>query len=364
MTLLSAEARTHLPDAVSVVKDVCEHFLEHDARIAVDGDTHTVTFDFGIGTLQTQGEALTLRAEAKDINELYFLRMVLAGHVKEFAGEPEPEIVWSGAGSDLVTPPNFSLARVVAVREVTPHMRRVTLSGGDLARYATDDNIHVGLVVPPEGHDPVWPTVGKDGLIKWHDGPGRPAMRRYTIRRYDPAAGTLDIDFVVHADSGPGSRFGLGAKPGDIVGLLGPGGGGIRLEAEWYLLVGDETALPAIARFLEALPPEARGMALIEVADAAEEQPMDIKAGIDIRWLHRNGAEAGTTTLLADAVRETVFPQEDVGVFAWIACELDGFKAIRAHLRKERGLKKSQHFAVSYWRKGKTDDDKFDREDG
>ena len=68
MTLLFAEAHTRLPDALSVIKDVCEHFLEHDARIAVDGDTHTVTFDFGVGTLQVQSDALTLRAQAKDIN--------------------------------------------------------------------------------------------------------------------------------------------------------------------------------------------------------------------------------------------------------------------------------------------------------
>lgn len=363
MTLLIAEARTHLPNAASVVRDVCEHFLEHDARIASDGDTHTVTFDFGIGTLQAQSDGLTLRAQAKDINELYFLRMVLAGHVKEFAGEPEPEIVWSGAGSDLITPPNFCLARVTAVLDLTPHMRRVTFSGGDLARYATDDNIHVGLVIPPEGHAPVWPTVGKDGLIQWHDGPGRPAMRRYTIRQYDATTGTVDIDFVVHEEAGPGSAFALRAKPGDIVGLLGPGGGGIRFEADWYLLVGDETALPAIARILETLPAQARGVALIEVADAAEEQSIDTRTGIDIRWLHRNGEEAGASRLLADAVRETVFPEAGVSLFAWVACELDGFKAIRAHLRKERGLKKGEHFVVSYWRKGKTDDDKFDRDD-
>lgn len=364
MTLLIAEARTKLPDAVSVVRDVCEHFLEHDARIAVEGDTHTVTFDFGVGTLQVQSDALTLRAAAKDINELYFLRLVLAGHIKEFAGLAEPEIIWSGAGSDLVTPPNFRLARVIAVRDVTPHMRRVTFSGGDLARYAGDDNIHVGLVIPPEGHDPVWPTVGKDGLIQWHAGPGRPTMRRYTIRRYDATAGTLDIDFVVHEDAGPGSAFALRAKPGDMVGLLGPGGGGMPPRADWYLLVGDETALPAIARIIETLPPQARGIALIEVSDDAEEQRIEAKAGIDIRWLHRNGAETGATALLADAVRETAFPDDGASVFAWIACELDGFKAIRAHLRKERGLKKTEHFAVAYWRKGKTDDDKFDRDDG
>lgn len=363
MTLLFAEARTHLPDAASVVRDVCEHFLEHDARIDVEGDTHTVTFDFGVGMLQVRSDALTLRAEAKDITELYFLRMVLAGHVKEFAGDPEPEIVWSGAGSDLVAPPNFRLARVSAVRDVTPHMRRITFSGSDLARYATDDNIHVGLVIPPEGEEPVWPTVGRDGLIQWQDGSGRPAMRRYTIRRQDAAAGTLDIDFVVHEDAGPGSAFALRAKPGDIVGLLGPGGGGIRFEADWYLLAGDETALPAIGRILEALPPQARGIALIEVADAAEEQQIDTRAGIEIRWLHRNGAAAGTTALLADAIRETPLPEQGTSVFAWVACELDGFKAIRAHLRKERGLKKGQHLVVAYWRRGKTDDDKFDRDD-
>lgn len=83
------------------------------------------------------------------------------------------------------------------------------------------------------------------------------------------------------------------------------------------------------------------GIAFIEVAGAAEEQPIAIQAGIAIRWLHRNGAAAGMTTLLADAVRETAFPEDHTPIFARVACELEGFKAIRSHLHKGQGLKKS-----------------------
>src|SRR5690606_8894208 len=128
----------------------------------------------------------------------------------------------------------------------------------------------------------------------WPSDDKRPKVRTYTIRRIDAAAGTFDADFVLHGDHSVGSRWAINAKPGDIVGVRGPTGRPVP-EADWYLLVGDETALPAIARTLETLPAAARGVALIEVADEGERQAIEHQTGIEVRWLHRNGAEPGTT---------------------------------------------------------------------
>jgi NADPH-dependent ferric siderophore reductase len=236
-------------------------------------------------------------------------------------------------------------------------MRRITLAGDNLARFDTLQALHLRVIIQhPDAVAPQWPSVGSNGLVRWPDGTHRPQLRKYTVRSLDRAAGTMDIDFVIHADAGPGSAWAARARVGEQVGVVGPGGGGLK-PADWYLFAGDETALPAIGRMLEALPDTARGVALIEVADAAEEQALRLPAGVSVRWLHRDGRAAGTTTLLYDAVRETAFPQDGSTVYAWAACEFEAFRAIRTFLRKEKGLGKAEQLVVSYWRRGKSEDE-------
>jgi NADPH-dependent ferric siderophore reductase len=133
--------------------------------------------------------------------------------------------------------------------------------------------------------------------------------------------------------------------------MTGPGGGGAA-GADWYLLAGDETALPAIGRMLEGLPASAHAVVRIEIADAGEEQPLVSPASLDIAWLHRGAAEAGTTTLLEDAVRAAAFPSDGRRVFAWAGCEHKAFRAIRKFLRAECGLSRDQHLVAAYWRRG------------
>ena len=144
---------------------------------------------------------------------------------------------------------------VERVTDVTPHMRRVTLSGSDLGRYATNGS-HLMLFVPSEGiAKPEWPVPGEDCLPVWSADDRRPQVRTCTVRRLDPEAGTIDVDFVLHGDLG--SRWALNARPGDVIGVRGPTGRH-RPEVDWCLLVGDETALPVIARTLESLQPPRR----------------------------------------------------------------------------------------------------------
>ena len=133
-----------------------------------------------------------------------------------------------------------------------------------------------------------------------------------------------------------------------VSGIMGPGGGGIPTEG-WLLLAGDETALPAIARGLEALPPDARGLVLAEVEDAAEELHLARPDGVAVRWVHRHGAARGTG--LEAAVRAVEWRAER-DVSAWAACEQRTATAIREHWRTERGLSAQRCRAVGYWREG------------
>lgn len=357
MTTLSAEAGFDLKDAQAVIDNVFEHLRSHDGFI-VEKESNSATFNWrlGKGIATHDGDVVTLKVEAPTIMGIGTTKGVLADHLVAHSPELAGRIVWSGDGSDLTYPAQFCFVTVIETTHLTPHMQRIRFTGTDLGRYAGFDNIHMGLFLPREDDpDPQWPSVEPSGAVQLPSDDVLP-LRKYTIRRIDVAGGTFDVDFVLHEDVGPGSDFAFRAKSGDVIGMAGNGGKSVPLDRDWYLLAGDETALPAIGRFLETLPETARGVALVEVADAAEEQSIDNKTGIEIRWLHRNGAAPGTTNLLPDTVRAVEFPSSGSSVFAWSACEFTAFKAIRAYIRRERKLKKNESLIVSYWRQGNRND--------
>lgn len=357
MKRFQAQARIVLPEPDRVIALLCEHMVEHGAEVEDHDDARILSFRGARAHFSRDGEATLVDADAASLEELYFLRMTVASHILEFSGDTPPDIEWTGDGVELSRPPNFQILQVMAVRDITPHMRRITFAGADVARFAPLGALHLNILVQhPDLMKPQWPGLGSNGLISWQDPERRPWFRKYTVRSLDLAAGTLDIDFVMHADAGPGSRFAETAKPGDEVGVAGPGGGGL-VATDWYLFAGDETALPAIGRMLENLPENARGRAVIEVANESEIQPLHCKAAIDVEWLRRGDAPAGTTQLLSETVRRTSFPNDGSRVYVWAGCEFDAFRAIRSHLRNERGLKKQEHLVVSYWRRGECEDE-------
>src|ERR1700734_3620439 len=220
--------------------------------------------------------------------------------------------------------------RLLQVREVgrpTPKMVRVVVGGEALAGFvsaAHDD--HVKLFFPQPGHDkPVLPTPTPNGPV-YPEGAVRPAARDYTPRRHDTAANTLTIDFVLHGE-GPAATWAAQARPGQFLGVGGPRGSFVVPDDfDWYLLVGDEAALPAIGRRLEELPAGTRVVAVIEVADAAEEQRLDTHARAEIHWLHRQGAVAGHHALLQKALAELELPAGEA--YAWVAAEASAAKAL------------------------------------
>jgi NADPH-dependent ferric siderophore reductase len=244
--------------------------------------------------------------------------------------------------------------RLLQVREVsrlTPKMVRVVLGGEALAGFvsaAHDD--HVKLFFPQPGHDkPVLPTPTPNGPV-YPEGAARPAARDYTPRRYDPAANTLTIDFVLHGE-GPAATWAAQARPGQFLGVGGPRGSFIVPDDfDWYLLAGDETAVPAIGRRLQELPAGTRVIAVVEVADAGEEQKLDTRANLEMHWLHRTGAEAGNHLLLQRALTEFVLPPGEG--YAWVAAEASAAKALRRYLVDQRGLPKDRVKAAAYWKQG------------
>ncbi|SDG75866.1 siderophore-interacting protein [Pelagibacterium luteolum] len=249
----------------------------------------------------------------------------------------------------------FRIGTVVSSERITPKMARITLSSEDFASFvslAYDD--HCKLFFPETGQRSFpTPERGPDGLI-FPDGM-RPQSRDYTPRAYDTDAKLLTLDFVLHGD-GPASSWAEAAKPGDTIGVGGPRGSFVlEGEFDWYLLVGDETALPAIGRRLEELPRDAKALAVIEVSDESEIQAIDAPDGARVQWLSRGGAQPGDAARLLAAVKALSLPEGDGYVF--VAGENRMSKAVREYFVDERGHDPDWIKAAGYWQAGAEDFD-------
>jgi NADPH-dependent ferric siderophore reductase len=243
----------------------------------------------------------------------------------------------------------FRMTQVKRVEQLTPRMLRITLTGDDLADFEThspDD--HLKIMIPAPGQEkPDLPVPGEKG-ITFAEGAIPPQRRDFTPRRFDREALELDLEFVLHGH-GPAATWAANAGPGSYLGLAGPRGSHVvDLDFDWYLLAGDETAIPFIARQLEELPAGSRAIALIEVADEQEIQDLNSPADVDLRWVSRNGAEAGSTKVLENALRDVTFL--DGEFFTWIAGEANTLRDIRRYLLNERGVLREHAHFNGHWK--------------
>ncbi len=245
----------------------------------------------------------------------------------------------------------FRRLEVLGTERLTPGMVRVTLGGADLAGFHSpgfDD--HVKLFFPdPVTGEIVVPRPGPNGPETPADGP-QPTMRDYTPGRFDAQALTLEIDFAVH-DAGPATSWALQALPGQRLCVGGPRGSFILpTDFDWHLLIGDDTALPAITRRLAELPAGARAVVLAEVDTEADVLPLPSQAQVEVHWVHRQGKAPGQAERLLTRLRDIVLPGGDF--HAWVACETGVAKALRSHLVTERGANPKWTKAAGYWRRG------------
>jgi len=235
---------------------------------------------------------------------------------------------------------------------LTPQMLRVTLGGEALRGFssaAADDHCKVFFPAPGASR-PVLPQ-GPPGshASREADGP-TPIARDYTPRRYDAAKLELDLDFVLHGE-GPAASWASQAEVGQTLGVGGPRGSFVVSDDfDWYLLVGDETALPAIGRRLEELRAAARVICLIEVQDEREQLSLTSPATLSVHWLHRGSEGPGGAQQLLEALRRLKLPPGDG--YAWIACESHVARILREHLSVERCLNKPWIKAAGYWKRG------------
>ncbi|MEU8778360.1 siderophore-interacting protein [Streptomyces sp. NPDC048606] len=247
---------------------------------------------------------------------------------------------------------------VLRVADVTPGMRRVTLGGPQLAAFTKDGldlpalrtegfDDHVKFFFGQDGNAPVLPGQNVASLDWPTD--ARPLTKDYTPVRFDPEAGEIDFDFVNHP-GGVASSWARDAKPGDVTWIAGPKmSHGHPEGADWLLAIGDETALPAIARWLEEMPEGTVARVFVEVGEESHRQELPTRADAEITWVVRDGAPAGGTDLLERAVRAMTWLPGTV--FAWAAGEAVTLKGIRRHLAVDREVPRERTHITGYWRR-------------
>lgn len=228
------------------------------------------------------------------------------------------------------------------IERLSPHLLRITFFSDDFDDFVTpgfDD--HVKLCFPdPETGEIVLPGAGSDK---------KPIMREYTPRLFDAESNLLVIDFVIH-DVGVATQWASNASIGDSLGIAGPKSSFIMTsEFDWHLLIGDETALPAIARRLEELPNYATALVFIEVNNADDVISLPATENTTIHWIHRNDSAPGSADLLIKQINQIDFPQGDY--FAWVACEYTAVKELRELLINSKGANPQWIRAASYWKK-------------
>ena len=243
----------------------------------------------------------------------------------------------------------FRTLSVASVQDLTPDLRRIVLEGPELAGFISpgfDD--HVKIFPAAEGQAPILPTVGPDGPIFPEP---RPVARDYTPRAYDAAANRLTLDFAT-GHGGPATEWAMRARVGSVLGIGGPRGSFIvpTVFAD-HVLIGDETALPAIARRLEELPAGVRAHAVIEVADAASRLDLHSQAEVALTWATRDGAPRGRAETLLAAVETALAGVDPSDAYVWIAAEANVAKALRAKVLG-MGFSPKAMKAAGYWRLG------------
>jgi NADPH-dependent ferric siderophore reductase len=243
---------------------------------------------------------------------------------------------------------------VVEVEALTPTMKRIVLGGEGLAGFTptgfTDEYVNVAFVPPGAPY-----TVPFDvDAARQGEAAHRPRPRRYTVRAWDAATRRLTIDFVVHGDVGFAGRWANSAVPGDRIQFTGPSGGfAPDPAADWYLLVGDESALPAIARSLGQVPAGRAVVVAVAVDDADHELALTSPGDLTVTWVHRASAP-GDEELLPRAVEKLAFPDGRPQVF--VHGEAGEVRAIRRHLLGDRGLPREGNSISPYWRRNLTDE--------
>ncbi|OIQ26401.1 siderophore-interacting protein [uncultured Vibrio sp.] len=232
---------------------------------------------------------------------------------------------------------------VIHSEKISPNMRRITLHDNELAKLPTDcEGSYIKLLFNGSG--------GTD-LSSLQEGE-RPVMRTYTIRQFDPKLRTIEVDFVCHVTQdlqcGFAARWAMNATVGSTITVAGPGMiQDLNTDVDWFFMVADMTALPALSAKIKKLPSDAKGYAVIKIIEKGDIQPLKAPKNFQVVWL--TGEES-----LESHVKALPWLSGQASV--WTACEFDSMRALRQYFRNEKEVSKENIYISSYWKKGVSED--------
>jgi NADPH-dependent ferric siderophore reductase len=235
-------------------------------------------------------------------------------------------------------------------------MVRIAVRGEGLADFEagsfSDHYVKLQLPPPGAGYDS---GADFEQIRATRPRDEHPRTRTYSVRSWDPAARRLTIDFVVHGDSGVAGPWASTAAPGDVLQFQGPGGAyAPRAEADWHLMAGDASVLPAIGASLQRMPAGATVFVVAEVDGPEEEVALPTDADLQLRWLHRSEGPGEQPSLLTDAVRSLELPPGDGHAF--VHGEASSVRELRRHLLVDRELPSVNLSASGYWKLRRTEE--------
>ena len=250
----------------------------------------------------------------------------------------------------MTKPPPCTLS-VIEKQQISPNMQRIILGGKALKEFPTGFEggyIKLNLSeLAKSNNELVYERVQALNAKK-------PVMRSYTIRHFDPAAGKLTLNFMNHGDGGPACAWSTHCNIGDEITISGPGAvKRVNNDADWFLIAGDMTALPAICVNLEQLPPDSTGYAVIEIIDEQDKQTINCPKGFEIHWVI-NPQPDRANTLLADKVKSLPWLEGKPNV--WVASEFETMRNLRRYFKQERLVGREDIYISSYWKMGTTDE--------
>ena len=299
-----------------------------------------ITSEFGSFGIKALDQGLRIEIGAQTANDLHVIREGVVEHLAHYLPEQAKSLEWSDHIQPERHPPNFQFATVLKVAPVSKNFLRLTLQ---LEKPELFDSraLHFRFLLPNAGNsNPEWPVLKENGSTRWPD--GEMALHRpvYTIRRLDSEKGCADVDVFRHV-GGRTYAWAKDLKTGDRVAMIGPGGGGVP-RYERLVICGDETAYPAIARILDALP-SAKGEVILLTNTGTRDYDTPIPDGMSLSWL-----SASNTTRLTESLEQALARNPDS--YFWFAAEQKQSEAIRESTVFST-LPKTRRMIATYWMK-------------
>ncbi|CUH50863.1 siderophore-interacting protein [Shimia marina] len=317
-----------------LVHEAQEHGLElpenSDARVMMVSEYGHLTFD----ALENGVHACVM---ADQTDKLFILKESLVESIEHFAPQLAESLTWSDAAQHKGHPPNFQLATVTAVTPIGKSFLRVTLSAQDLSSYA-QNAIHFRIILPPKGDQaPQWPRLNDKGVTIWPKGDKALHRPVYTIRSVDTHRNELVFDVFVH-EGGRTTEWAQNVTIGTQIGITGPGGGGIP-DTQAITIYADETAFPATARLLEALPHSVGGRVVLQAG--TQDYPLPDHPNLKVIWHSPHSDQTLPDVAIAD---RTSFPEH----MLWFASEKEDTQKMRAFC-KSQDIDVKNHYIATYW---------------